>query len=89
MLEGITRRTAIELATGCGYEVEQRDLPAEEARTADEVFITSTAGGIMPITKIDGRGIGTGIPGPVTTKLTEAYWALHEDPRYVFDVDER
>ena len=87
VLEGITRRTAIELATEYGYEVVQRNLPADEARTADEVFVTSTAGGIMPITKIDGRAIGSGTPGPVTQELQEGYWALHEDPQYTFKID--
>ncbi|MBW2154965.1 MAG: aminotransferase class IV [Deltaproteobacteria bacterium] len=87
VLEGITRRTAIELATEYGYEVVQRNLPADEARTADEVFVTSTAGGIMPITKIDERAIGSGIPGPITQKLQEGYWTLHEDPHYTFKID--
>ncbi len=58
-----------------------------EARTADEVFITSTAGGIMPVTKIDGRAVGSGTPGPVTEKLQQGYWMLHEDPRYTFKID--
>ena len=62
-------------------------LSADKARTADEVFITSTAGGVMPITKIDGRKIGSGMPGPVTQKLQEGYWAAHEDPRYTFKVE--
>ena len=87
VLEGITRRTAIELATEYGYEVMQRNLPAEEARTADEVFVTSTAGGIMPITKVDGRAIGSGTPGPVTQELQDGYWTLHEDPHYTFKID--
>jgi len=86
-LEGITRRTAIELATEYGYEVMQRNLSAEKARTADEVFVTSTAGGIMPITKIDGREIGSGTPGSVTQKLQDGYWRLHEDPHYTFAID--
>ncbi len=86
-LEGITRRTAIELATEYGYEVMQRNLSAEEARTADEVFVTSTAGGIMPITKIDGREISSGTPGSVTQELQDGYWRLHEDPHYTFEID--
>jgi branched-chain amino acid aminotransferase len=87
VLEGITRRTAIELATKYGYEVMQRNLSADEARTAEEVFITSTAGGIMPITKIDGRSIGSGTPGPVTQTLQDGYWTLHEDPNYSLKID--
>ena len=87
VLEGITRRTAIELATKSGYKVVQCNLPADEARTADEVFATSTAGGILPITKIDGRSIGSGTPGPVTLELQEAYWALHKNPQYTTKID--
>ncbi|MBW2611059.1 MAG: aminotransferase class IV [Deltaproteobacteria bacterium] len=87
VLEGITRRTAIEIATDHGYEVIQHNLAADDARTADEVFATSTAGGIMPITKIDGRTISSGIPGSVTQELQKRYWRLHEDPHYTFNVD--
>jgi len=87
VLEGITRRTAIEIATDHGYEVIQHNLAADDARTADEVFATSTAGGIMPITKIDGRTISSGMPGSVTQELQERYWRLHEDPHYTFNVD--
>ncbi|MEM8534485.1 MAG: aminotransferase class IV [Chloroflexota bacterium] len=86
MLEGITRKTTIELAARHGYEVIQENLHADSARTADEVFITSTAGGIMPVTKIDNRVIGTGNPGFVTMRLREAYWTLHEDPIYTLQI---
>ena len=87
VLEGITRRTAIEIAIDHGYEVIQHNLAADDARTADEVFVTSTAGGIIPITKIDGRAISSGMPGPVTQELQEGYWRLHEDPHYTFKID--
>jgi branched-chain amino acid aminotransferase len=87
VLEGITRRTAIELATKYGYQVVERDIPAAEARTAGEIFISSTAGGIMPIKKIDEQTIGSGGIGPVTKKLHRAYWMLHEDPQYNTKVD--
>ncbi|MGD2187071.1 MAG: aminotransferase class IV [Desulfobacterales bacterium] len=87
VLEGITRKTAIEIAIEYGYKVEQRNLPADEALAADEVFVTSTAGGIIPIAKIDGYAIGSNIPGSVTSKLQERYWALHEDPLYTIKID--
>ena len=89
VLEGMTRKTTIEIAPECGYEVEQRYLPADEAKAADEVFITTTAGGIIPITKIDGQAIGSGAPGPVTLKLQKRYWETHEDPRYTLQIDYR
>jgi branched-chain amino acid aminotransferase len=87
VLEGMTRRTTIELAPECGYEVLLRNLPADEALAADEVFITTTAGGLIPITKIDGQAIGAGAPGPATQKLQKRYWELHEDPQYTLQID--
>ena len=54
---------------------------------ATELFLTSTAGGVMPVATLDGRPVGDGQPGPVTTALRDAYWALHTDPRYTTKVD--
>jgi branched-chain amino acid aminotransferase len=87
VLEGITRRTVVELAAGRGIPLEAREVPAGEVREADEVFVTSTAGGIMPVTKVDGDPVGDGTPGPVTLRLREAYWELHRDPRFVTPVE--
>ena len=87
VLEGITRKTAIELAIENGYSVIQDDLSPEFARNADELFATSTAGGIMPITTIDGQTIGNGTMGPITQKLQKAYWAYHEDPKYTSGIE--
>jgi len=87
VLEGITRRSVIEIAPEYGCEVIQHTLSADKARNADEVFVTSTAGGVMPVTKIDGSKVGSGSPGPVTQKLQEGYWALHQDPQYTNKVE--
>jgi branched-chain amino acid aminotransferase len=77
-LPGITRRTVIELAG----QVEEGRLTEEDLRRATEVMVTSTAGGIMPVTVIDGEPVGTGVPGPLTLQLRDQYWASHRDPRY-------
>ena len=82
VLQGITRRTVIELANDHGIPIEERTVPATSLRRADEAFLSSTAGGIMPVTTVDGQTIGKGEPGPITLRLREAYWQLHEDPRY-------
>jgi len=82
VLEGITRKTVIELAQTLSIPVEIRSVSAAETQQADEVFVTSTAGGIMPVTKIDGHALGDGKPGPITLQLRERYWNLHQDPRY-------
>ncbi|MDQ3912511.1 MAG: aminotransferase class IV [Actinomycetota bacterium] len=86
VLEGITRRTVIELAAEEGIPLETREVHAGEVRGADEVFVTSTAGGIIPITKVDGEPVGDGVPGPLTLRLRDAYWKLHEDPRFAAPV---
>jgi branched-subunit amino acid aminotransferase/4-amino-4-deoxychorismate lyase len=89
VLQGITRLTVIELAAEHGIPIEARPLPAESLRGADEVFLSSTAGGIIPVTTVDGGAIGDGKPGPVTLRLREAYWTLHDDPRFSLQVIER
>ncbi len=81
-LEGITRRSVLELARGAGQEAHEGRLSADDLRRASEVLVTSTAGGIMPVTVIDGMAVGTGTPGPLTLLLKDLYWASHEDPRY-------
>ncbi len=87
VLKGITRATVIELASENGYEVVQADLTADHVRNADEVFATSTAGGLMPITKIDDQVIGSGAIGSITQQLQNGYWALHKDPRYSYEIN--
>jgi branched-chain amino acid aminotransferase len=86
VLEGVTRKTVFELASERGIPLEARGVPAGEVRGADEVFLTSTAGGIMPVTKVDGEQVGDGAPGPVTLRLRDAYWELHGDPRFATPV---
>ncbi|MFW5970450.1 MAG: aminotransferase class IV, partial [Halofilum sp. (in: g-proteobacteria)] len=87
VLPGVTRRTVMELGRARGRPVHTQPVSAASVRTADEVFITSTAGGVMPITRVDGQVIGDGSPGPVTRALRDAYWGLHENPRYTLAVD--
>jgi branched-chain amino acid aminotransferase len=82
VLEGITRRSAMELCAELEIPVTEAPLSLEQLRGADEVFITSTAGGIMPVTKIDGRAVGGGKPGEITARLTALYWDKHDDPAW-------
>ncbi|MBV2143486.1 aminotransferase class IV [Falsochrobactrum sp. TDYN1] len=78
IFEGMTRRTVIELAEEAGLEIEVRPVKVAELAAADEVFITSTAGGIMPVTKVDDNIYGNGKPGPVTQKIYDLYWGKHD-----------
>jgi branched-chain amino acid aminotransferase len=78
VLEGITRLTVLDLARELGVPARQADLPPEALRTADEAFLSSTAGGIMPVARVDGRPLGAGRPGPVTTRFRTLYWERRE-----------
>jgi branched-chain amino acid aminotransferase len=82
VLEGITRKTVLELAAKMNIDCRLTKVPVDDMRKADEVFISSTAGGIMPVRSIDKVAVGDGAPGPVTMRLREMYWKLHEDPVY-------
>ena len=79
-LPGITRETVINLAAELGIPCEVRRVSLAEFHSADEVFTTGTMGELTPVTKIDGRVIGTGQRGPVTAKLQEAYKTLPDRP---------
>lgn len=86
VLEGITRKTVLELAQEEGIPVRIASIPAARLTAASEMFATSTAGGIMPITSLDGLPVGDGKPGPATRILLEKYWSAHNDPRYATPV---
>jgi branched-chain amino acid aminotransferase len=73
-LEGITRMSVYELCGDMGLKSEIRPITADEMRNADEVFLATTAGGIMPASRIDGRIMGNDRPGPISARLREAFW---------------
>jgi branched-chain amino acid aminotransferase len=77
-LYGITRQTVIEIAREAGFEVSEPNLTRYDLFNADECFLTGTGAEIIPVTKIDGRVIGTGKPGALTKKLVKAYHGLTE-----------
>ena len=71
--EGITRTTVLELAAEAGLACDVRDFSLTDFYNADEVFVTGTMGGLVPVTAIDGRAIGDGKPGPVTARLMDLF----------------
>jgi branched-chain amino acid aminotransferase len=75
VLEGRTRDAVAEICADEGVPFELRRVEPEELDTADEVFATTTAGGVMPVTALDSRPVGDGRPGPITSLLQERYWA--------------
>jgi len=75
-LYGITRSVVIEMAREAGISVSEPNLTRYDLFNADECFLTGTGAEIIPVTKIDGRVIGSGKPGPITRSLVQRYHAL-------------
>lgn len=75
-LDGITRRTVMQLAQDDGYKVVEKRITRDEVYLADEAFFTGTAAEIVPIRELDGRVLGRGVRGPITTKLQAQYFDL-------------
>ena len=88
VLEGITRQTVLDLAKELNVPFQLRPISLETLKSSNEVFATSTAGGIMPITKINGLPIGRGAPGEITRKLHKTYWDKHSDPAWSVSKDD-
>lgn len=72
VLAGITRRVTLELGRVEGIEVQERPIPVDDLRSADEVFVSGTTTEIMPILALDGRTVGSGRPGPIALRLLGA-----------------
>jgi branched-chain amino acid aminotransferase len=75
-LYGITRRVVMEIAAEAGLEVSEPNLTRYDMFNADECFLTGTGAELVPVVRIDGRVIGNGKPGPITTRLVTRYHAL-------------
>ena len=73
-LIGITRESVITLARDMGYPVSARRITRDDLYIADEAFFTGTAAEVTPIREVDGRTIGEGRRGPVTTRLQQAFF---------------
>lgn len=82
-LEGITRQTILDLAQQdtalLGLETHKILFKADFLKEAQEVFLTSTAGGVMPVTQLDDQMVGDGTMGPITKRLYDAYWEEHKE----------
>lgn len=73
ILSGITRSAVLRFAREAGYTVVEQAFTIDEAKTADEAFITSASSFVMPVVEIDGVALGDGKPGPVATELRSIY----------------
>jgi branched-chain amino acid aminotransferase len=75
ILPGITRARVLEAARDAGVTLELRAISRSELAQADEVFITSSIREVVPVTKLDGRPVGSGTPGPVARELLRRFRA--------------
>ena len=82
ILEGVTRETVLELCHEEKLPCAIRPVAPYDLYTADEVFLASTAAGLMPITRVDGRVVGQGTPGPILERLEKAYEELIKSGKY-------
>ncbi len=81
ILEGITRNAVLELARDSGIETVEQTLTRHDIFIADECFLTGSAAEVIAAVKLDGRTIGDGKPGPITTRLNEAFRKLVRSDR--------
>ena len=84
ILEGITRKSIIQLAKDEGIEVEETTLTPEDMKNADEAFFTGTAAEVSPIASLDDKQIGEKAPGPITAKIKEKFLDIvhGKNPKY-------
>ena len=78
-LHGITRKSVLELCEAMGIEAKVAAIPRALIEDADEVFAATTAGGVMPVSRIGARILGNDRPGPLSLALKQAYWQRHDE----------
>lgn len=86
VLEGISRRTALEICAELGVPSEIRPVPVAEFLEADEAFATTSAGGVVPITRLDDRVFSNDAPGPMTNRILATYWEWRSRPEFRHEV---
>ena len=82
ILDGITRRTVMEVATKMGYTVKEQPFTLFNVYNADEVFLTGTAAEAIAVTKVDGRIIGNGVCGPITKAILAEFQKAARSAEY-------
>jgi branched-chain amino acid aminotransferase len=80
MLMGITRQTVLEICAKLNLPHQVRNVSADEFLQADEVFTATTAGGPVPVTRVNGRILGNDAPGPIAASIMQTYWDWHKRP---------
>ena len=79
LLSGVTRQVTLELAQEAGIPVKEQAVTEADLYACDELFLTSTTVELLPVAQVNGRPIGPGVPGPVTSLLSARFDSLHSD----------
>ena len=87
VLHGITRRTMLDICAEEGLVAEERTLPLDELLEADEVFLSTSGGGAVPVTRINDRIFSNGAPGPIASRMRGLYWDWVMRPALRDEVD--
>ena len=74
VLAGVSRKTVLEIADHLGIRAVIRPLSVDELLAADEVFLSSSGGGVIPIVRVNETIYGNGVKGPISVRLNETYW---------------
>ena len=81
------RMTVLDLAEEQGIPAKLDTFKADVLHEADEIFLSSTAGGVIPVTTLDGKPVKDGKPGEITMLLRKRYWEAHDEDRWTTPVD--
>ncbi len=82
VLAGVSRKTVLEIADHLGIRAVIRPLSVDELLAADEVFLSSSGGGVIPIVRVNETIYGNGVKGPISVRLNEIYWQWTTLERY-------
>ena len=87
VLAGVSRKTVLEMAEHLGINTSVRSLSVEEFLEADEVFLSSSGGGVIPIIRVNETIFGNGASGPISVQLNETYWKWTNLEKYRDPID--
>jgi len=82
VLAGVSRKTVLEIADHLGIVASIRPLSVDELLEADEVFLSSSGGGVIPIVRVNETIYGNGVKGPISVRLNETYWQWTKFEKY-------
>ena len=87
VLAGVSRKTVLEMADYLGINTSVRSLSLKELLEADEVFLSSSGGGVIPIIRVNETIFGNGASGPISVRLNETYWKWTTLEKYRDPID--